>query len=115
MQNNTAIDDPVAYSVGLVLAGYLVVVLPCWALGAAWNKLIPSKSINPWILPSLAWLVVGFGCLVSYARGQADIDDPMMITAFLPAALGCPLAALRWRRLDAGQEALGLHRGAPVE
>lgn len=91
---------------GLVLAGYLIVVLPGWGICALWNRVVPSRTINPWILPSLAWLFLGFCCLVS----KPDIDDPMMITAFLPAALGCPVAAWRWRRRDRSEETLGMHR-----
>lgn len=111
MQNNTPIDNPIAYSVGLVLAGYLIMVLPCWGICALWNRFVPHKTINPWILPSLGWLFIGFCYLVTYYTGKADIDDPMVIVAFLPAALGCPFAAWRWRRpAIEGEETLGINR-----
>jgi len=109
VENNAVVDDPLAHSVGLVLAGYLM-VLPIWGICALWNRLVPSRTINPWILPSLAWLFIGFCCLVVYLQGQSQIDDPMMITAFLPAALGCPIAAWRWRQRDRTEETLGMHR-----
>lgn len=110
MANNSVITDPVAYSFGLVVGGYLIVVLPCWGISALWNRLVPSRIINPWILPNLGWLLLGFCFLISWQQGKGDIDDPMIVTAFLPAALGCPLAAWRWRRPDPVEATLGVRR-----
>ena len=53
MENTTVIHSPVAYSIGLVIGGYLIVVLPCWGVSLLWNRLQPEKVINPWILPSI--------------------------------------------------------------
>jgi hypothetical protein len=111
MDNHSQISDPVAYSFGLVLAGYLIVVLPGWGLSALWNRLQPQRVVNPWILPNLGWLFLGLCFAISYYSGKADIDDPMVLTAFLPAAIGCPLAALRWRKPDPVEDgSLGVHR-----
>ena len=111
MRNDTQINSPIAYSVGLVLAWYLIIVLPTWGVSVLWNRMVPSRVINPWILPSLAWLLLAFCVVIVYCTGRADIDDPMMIAALLPAALGCPYAAWRWRRPEIeGEETLGIHR-----
>ncbi|MBX3172595.1 MAG: hypothetical protein KF760_34650 [Candidatus Eremiobacteraeota bacterium] len=110
MANNTVITNPLAYSFGLVVAGYLIVVLPCWGVSVLWNRLMPTRIINPWILPNLGWLFLGLCFAIQYFQGKGDIDDPMVITAFLPAALGCPLAAWRWRPPDPVEETLGVNR-----
>lgn len=110
MATDTVIHDPVAYSFGLVVAGYLIVVLPCWGISMIWNRLVPTRIINPWILPNLGWLLLALCFALEYSQGKNDIDDPMFLTAFLPAALGCPLAAWRWRRPDPVEATLGVHR-----
>lgn len=99
-----------AYSFGLVVAGYLIIVLPCWGMSTLWNRLTPSRMINPWILPTLAWLLLGLCFAIQYHQGKGELDDPMILTGFLPAALGCPFAAWRWRRPDPIEETIGVHR-----
>ncbi len=110
MATNTDIHHPLAYSFGLVVAGYLIFVLPCWGVSVLWNRLVPTRTINPWILPNLGWLFVGFCFAVQYFSGKGEIDDPMFLTGFLPAAVGCLFAAWRWRRPDPVTESLGVKR-----
>ena len=110
MKTTSVITNPVAYSVGVVLAGYLIIVLPCWGVSVLWNRLMPSRIINPWLLPTLSALFLAFCYWVQHHQGKSDIDTPMFVTGFLPAALGCPLAAWRWRRPDPTQQTLGVHR-----
>lgn len=110
MATNTVITSPVAYSFGMVVAGYLIVVLPGWGVSVLWNRLVPTRIINTWILPNLGWLFLAFCFAVQHHLGKSDIDDPMFLTAFLPAALGCPFAAWRWRRPDPVEQTLGVTR-----
>ena len=94
-----------------MVAGYLICVLPSWEVSTLWNRLIPTRTINPWILPTLASLLLGLCFAIQYFSGKSQIDDAMVITAFLPAALGCPFAAWRWRRPEIeGEQTLGIHR-----
>ena len=75
-------------------------VLPFWGLGSLWNRLQPERCINPWILPSLACAGVGLCFAITYATGSFRFDYPMVIVGLVPVAVGCPFAALRWRRPD---------------
>jgi len=101
-------DYLLAFSFGLLLFGVLM-VLPFWAVGALWNRVLPGRRINPWILPSLACAVLLLCFAINYATGSFRFDFPMVIVGLIPVALGCPLAALRWRRPD---ESLDLIRRA---
>lgn len=100
MATQAEITDPVAYSVGLVAGGYLVLVLPGWGLSTLWNRIVPQRTINPWLLPVIFLVLLGLCFLIVALDGKSDIDDPMILTGFIPAALFCPLAAWRWRRPD---------------
>ncbi|MBS2037432.1 hypothetical protein JST97_20755 [bacterium] len=110
MATQAEITDPVAYSFGLVAGGYLILVLPGWGLSALWNRLVPKRTINPWILPLACLVLLGLCFLIAILDGKGDIDDPMILTGFIPAALFCPLAAWRWRRPDPVDEELSVHR-----
>jgi protein-S-isoprenylcysteine O-methyltransferase Ste14 len=101
-------DMPVAYSVGTVLAGYLMVI-PFWALGAVWNRLRPQTPVNPWILPSL-WNLLLYFCFAVQSGWFTHFegDDMVVIIGLLPAAFGCWGAAWRWRASPAEQEIASL-------
>lgn len=88
---------PIPYSIGTVLAGYLM-MFPFWLVGTAWNRLRPERAINPWILPAL-WNLFLYFCFAVSTSGFSDLDrnDGVVITGLLPAALGSLGAAVRWR------------------
>ena len=88
---------PLPYAFGTVLAGYLMVI-PFWAPGALWNRWQPERSVNPWILPSLAYLLLAFCFALNASTGKVHDNDPVVIVGLIPAALGCWASGLRWRR-----------------
>ena len=92
-------DMPVPYAFGTVLAGYLM-MFPFWAVGALWNRLLPNRPINPWILPSL-WNILVYFCFAVTSHGFTVFkkDNDMLVgVGLLPAALGCFGAAWRWHK-----------------
>lgn len=111
MATQAEITDPIAYSVGLVAGGYLVLVLPGWGLSALWNRVVPKRIINPWLLPVVFLVLLGLCFLFEALNGKGDIDDPMILTGFIPAAIFCPVAAWRWRRPDSSEADQDLRRG----
>jgi len=93
---------PLPYSIGTVLAGYLM-MLPFWLMGAAWNRFRPERTLNPWILPAL-WNLFLYICFAITTAGFSDLErnDMVVIVGILPAALGSLGAAWRWRSRQRG-------------
>ncbi len=88
---------PLPYAFGTVLAGYLMVI-PFWAVGALWNRWLPERSVNPWVLPSLAYLFLLFCFGLNAWTGKVHDNDPVVVVGLIPAALGCWASVFRWRR-----------------
>lgn len=104
-----SVDMPIPYAVGTVLAGYLL-VLPSWGVGALWNRLLPTRRFNPWILPCILWVLAYIGWYTN--RAHPEPDDMLVALGVLPAALGCLRSAILWRRRPPEEEKFGV-RHAP--
>ena len=101
--------DPAPFSLGLILFGYLL-ILPFWAVGALWNRAQPKRALNPWILPGLACLLLEACFVINYFNHQWREDYPMTALAVLPAALGCLVSGVSWRRPETDESITDLHR-----
>lgn len=90
-------ESLLGYSIGYVLFGYLM-VLPFWAVGKVWNRLIPSRQINPWYLPGAFQLFILLCFMINvFSLGKATMEDKIVLLGLVPSIVGCLIASRRYR------------------
>lgn len=94
-------EDPTIYAFGTVLAGYLM-AWAFWAVGGLWNRAVPQRPVNPWILPCIFFGLAYLGFYTG--RAAPEPNDPVVALGILPAVLGCLRSAFLWRRPQAAED-----------
>ena len=88
--------NPVAYSIGTVLGGFLFVV-PGYLLARGWNFLKPDRRGNPWTLPLAIGVLLVVIALTGPYTGEIEPSkqgyNPVFSLGVLPAFL---VSLYRW-------------------